>query len=168
MPEFPSINEISAKAKANRKANRKLFDKIRKKKPKRLDEVCHELHEEAFEKINCLDCANCCKTISPIFLGRDIDRIAKFLGIKSDELIHSYLLLDEEGDYVYKKPPCPFLASNNQCLIYEVRPKACKDYPHTDRKQIHKFLDVTYKNIAVCPAVYYIIERLKANEHWLK
>ena len=38
-----------------------------------------ELHEEAFEKIDCLQCANCCKSYSPRFKTPDIKRIAKYL-----------------------------------------------------------------------------------------
>ena len=80
------------------------------------------LHEEAFEKINCLDCAMCCKNYSPRFKTPDIKRISKYLKQKEGEFIENYLRLDNDGDYVAKSTPCPFLGADNYCSIYEVRP----------------------------------------------
>src|ERR1700759_1811130 len=57
------------------------------------------LHAEAFERIDCLQCANCCKTYSPRFKTPDIKRIARHLRMKESELIDTYLRLDEDGDY---------------------------------------------------------------------
>ena len=36
-----------------------------------------ELHEQAFAKIDCLECARCCKNYSPRFKTPDIKRISK-------------------------------------------------------------------------------------------
>ena len=47
-----------------------------------------DLHDEVFSKIDCLDCANCCKNHSPRFKIPDIKRIAKFLGMKEGDFIH--------------------------------------------------------------------------------
>src|SRR4249920_833811 len=81
-----------------------------------------ELHEEAFSKINCLECAACCKNYSPRFKTPDLKRISRHLKIKEGEFIEKYLRLDEEGDYVVRSKPCPFLGDDNYCSIYEVRP----------------------------------------------
>ena len=81
-----------------------------------------DLHEEAFSKINCLECAACCKNYSPRFKTPDLKRIAKHLKMKEGDFIEKYLVLDNEGDYVVKTKPCPFLGSDNYCGIYEVRP----------------------------------------------
>ena len=110
--------------------------------------------------MDCLTCANCCKTTSPIFLQTDISRIAKYLGIKAMDFQSEYLNLDDEDDFVLKKAPCPFLQSDNTCEIYEVRPKACREYPHTDRKRMDQILDLTLKNASICPAVDRILSRL--------
>ena len=45
------------------------------------------LHEEAFQQVDCLTCANCCKRYSPRFKTPDIKRIAKHLRLKESELI---------------------------------------------------------------------------------
>ena len=72
-----------------------------------------------------------------------------------------YLKIDEDGDTVLKTAPCPFLGSDNYCSIYDVRPKACQEYPHTNRKDMHQILQTTFMNTMICPAVFEITERLK-------
>lgn len=118
------------------------------------------LHDEAFEKINCLTCANCCKNYSPRFKTPDIKRIARHLGMKEGDFIESYLLIDEDGDYVVKSTPCPFLGADNMCSIYEVRPSDCQRFPYTDEDVIIKRQEITLKNSAFCPIVYYVLEGL--------
>ncbi|HLR36718.1 MAG TPA: YkgJ family cysteine cluster protein, partial [Chitinophagaceae bacterium] len=120
-----------------------------------------ELHEEAFSHINCLECANCCKTISPRYKAPDIKRIAKHLGMKEAAFTSKYLRLDEDGDYINKSQPCPFLGEDNYCSIYEVRPRDCRKYPHTDSRDFIKYPTTTYKNSTICPAVYYVLDKLK-------
>lgn len=147
-------------AKANYKRNDEFLKKLKKAKPKDLDANFHLLHEQVFEKVDCLDCANCCKTTSPIFHGTDIDRIASKLGMKRSTFIDEYLRLDEDADYVLTSAPCPFLGHDHKCFIYDARPKACKEYPHTDRKQMHQILPLTLNNTLICPAVSEIVKNI--------
>ncbi len=118
------------------------------------------LHDEAFEKIDCLQCGNCCKGYSPRFKIPDIKRIAKALKMKEGELIQTYLKLDSEGDYVMQQVPCAFLGADNYCSIYEVRPSDCQRFPYTDEDVLLKRPKLTLKNSTFCPAVYYVLERL--------
>ncbi len=118
------------------------------------------LHQEAVEKIDCLQCANCCKRYSPRFKTPDIKRIARHLKLKESEFIDHYLRLDEEGDYVAKSTPCPFLGSDNYCSIYVVRPSDCQRFPYTDEDVIVKRQALTLKNASFCPIVYFVLERL--------
>ncbi|GAF05455.1 flagellin N-methylase [Saccharicrinis fermentans DSM 9555 = JCM 21142] len=143
------------------KENKAFVTRLRKKKPKTLDGTVLDAHVEVFERLDCLDCANCCQTISPIVTDRDIDRMAKHLKMKRPALIDQYFELDEDHDYVFKETPCPFLMNDNYCMIYEVRPRACREYPHTDRKRFYQILNLTYRNSFVCPAVYEVLETMK-------
>lgn len=118
------------------------------------------LHEEAFEKIDCLQCANCCKNYSPRFKTPDIKRISKYLGMKEGDFIETYLVLDTEGDYVAKTKPCPFLGADNYCGIYDARPSDCHRFPYTDEDVILKRPAITLKNSTFCPIVYHVLERL--------
>jgi Fe-S-cluster containining protein len=145
-----SITEFSS--------NKKLVRKLKIKKPKELDQMFSEAHEKAFSNIDCLKCANCCKTTSPIFLQTDIERLSKVFGMRNSEFIEQYLKRDEDGDYVLNLAPCPFLNQDNTCLVYEERPKACRGYPHTNRKNMHGILDLTLKNSLICPAVHEIFQ----------
>ncbi len=118
------------------------------------------LHEEAFSKINCLDCAACCKSYSPRFKTPDIKRISRHLGLRESAFIDAYLRLDEDGDYVVKQTPCPFLGDDNRCGIYEVRPSDCSRFPYTDEDVLLKRHAITLKNVSFCPAVFYVLEKL--------
>lgn len=119
-----------------------------------------DLHEEAFEKIDCLQCANCCKNYSPRFKTPDIKRISKHLKMRESEFIDTYLKVDEEGDYVVKSLPCPFLGSDNYCSIYDQRPSDCQRFPYTDEDVIIKRKELTLKNSTFCPITYYVLEKL--------
>ena len=148
-------------SKLKRKENRRFFKGLKKIKPKVLDKTILPLHDEVFEYINCLECANCCKTTGPLFTDKDISRIAKYLRTKPSKFTEKYLQIDEERDYVLQTVPCTFLGEDNSCSIYEVRPKACREYPHTNRIKQHQILKLTEKNVEICPAVYDIVEKLK-------
>lgn len=155
------IELYKQKAKLKHKENNQFLDLLQKKKPTNLDKELLEIHNNIFNKINCLDCANCCKTTGPLLLEKDIDIIAKNLKIKPRDFIEKYLRKDEENDWVFKSMPCPFLDSDNYCQIYNSRPKACREYPHTDRRKFYQINHLTIKNIEICPAAFEIIENLK-------
>lgn len=148
-------------SKNKQQENKKFLTGLRKRDSRKVDDSFHQLHEEVFSEIDCLACANCCKTTSPIFYQTDIERAAKFLRMKPGAFVEQYLRVDEDKDYVLKSSPCPFLDGENYCSIYSERPKACREYPHTNRKKMVQITDLTLKNTMVCPAVLEIVERLK-------
>jgi Fe-S-cluster containining protein len=118
------------------------------------------LNDEAFKKIDCLSCGNCCKNYSPRFKTTDIKRISKHLQLKEGDFINTYLNLDTDGDYVAKTAPCPFLGTDNYCSIYEERPGDCARYPYTHEDVLIKRPLLTQKNSTVCPIVHYVLEKL--------
>lgn len=119
-----------------------------------------QLHEEAFEKNDCLSCAACCKNYSPRFKTPDIKRISKHLRMRESEFIDTYLNVDNEGDFVVKSTPCPFLGSDNYCSIYEVRPLDCARFPYTDEDVLIKRRELTLKNASFCPITFYVLKQL--------
>lgn len=140
-------------SKVQKKAFEAVIRKLRKKRPKEVDQLFHDLHDETFKKIDCLECANCCKTTSPIFRDIDIERLSKHLRMPVQSFQSTYLMMDSDRDWVLKSSPCPFLGADNYCSVYDHRPKACSEYPHTDRKNMTGILDLSLKNTLVCPAV---------------
>ncbi|QDZ60957.1 YkgJ family cysteine cluster protein [Elizabethkingia meningoseptica] len=150
-------------ARLKHKEHKKFLETLKKKPPKNLDYVVQETHDEVFEEIDCLQCANCCKTTGPLFTEKDIERIAKHLRLKPSEFEAKFLRVDEDQDKILQNLPCFFLMDDNKCSIYEVRPKACREYPHTDRKKIYQINHLTLKNTMICPAAYTFVEKIKRN-----
>lgn len=155
------LDKLKSEANAQKKSNKKLIQKLKKQKGAITDKLFHEAHVNAFSCTDCLQCANCCKTTGPLFTNKDIDRISKHLNLKPTSFINQYLNIDEDGDYVLQKVPCSFLGIDNYCSIYDVRPKACAEYPHTDRTKQQQILNLNLKNTEVCPAVFKIFEEIK-------
>lgn len=155
------IQDFKIESEKEFKINQEKVKQLKRNKNKNLDDIFHELHEEVFEEIDCLKCANCCKTTSPIFYQKDIERAAKALRMKPYSFIEKYLKIDEDKDYVLQQAPCPFLDHENYCTIYTDRPTACREYPHTNRKKMIQILDLSLKNTLVCPAVLNVFKRIK-------
>ena len=155
------INNLPKLAKEKFKENKAFFTKLKKKPPKQLDYLMQELHEAEFERTDCLQCANCCKTTGPLFTNKDIERIAKHFKMKVHQFTEQFLRLDEDNDFVLQSVPCTFLGTDNYCSIYDVRPKACREFPHTDRKKFQQISNLTLKNVAICPAAFNIVEEMK-------
>jgi uncharacterized protein len=157
--------KLKKMAEKEEKSTKQWISSFNKKQFNKLDDVAHAIHYEIFDQIDCLQCANCCKSISPTLYDKDIERLARFLKIKPSEFINQYLQMDEEKDYVFKQTPCPFLDTENYCIVYKDRPKACREYPHTNRPRFYQILKLTLKNTYVCPAAYYVMERLKEGKN---
>ena len=155
------IRQLPELAQEKHSANKKFFGKLRKKPPKDLDYIMQDLHEAEFRKTDCLNCANCCKTTGPLFTNADIERIAKHFRMKPQKFIDQFLRMDEDNAHVLQSVPCTFLGADNYCSIYDVRPKACREFPHTDRKKFQQISNLTLKNVAICPAAYNIVEEMK-------
>jgi Fe-S-cluster containining protein len=156
-----TIKNLPKLAKDKHNDSKKFFAKLKNKLPKNLDYIMEELHDAEFKKTDCLQCANCCKTTGPLFTDKDIERIAKHFRLKPQQFINQYLRIDEDNDYVLQQVPCTFLGADNYCSIYEVRPKACQEFPHTNRKKFQQISNLTLKNVAICPAAYNIVEEMK-------
>jgi hypothetical protein len=142
------------------KEHQKEYDRFLKRADKKkILKHQQNLHEEATEAVDCLSCANCCKGYSPRFKTPDIKRISRVLRLKESAFIDTYLRLDEDGDYVVKSSPCPFLGVDNYCSIYEDRPSDCARFPYTDEDVLFKRPRITLKNASFCPIVFRVLER---------
>ncbi|MGL4364216.1 MAG: YkgJ family cysteine cluster protein [Bacteroidales bacterium] len=154
--EIKDLEKLASKSEPQFKA----FFKQNKKRIEKMDALVHELHQLEFEHTNCLECAACCKMLGPAIYDKDIERIAKALRLKPSKVVEQYLMKDEDGDYIFHAKPCPFLLADNACCIYEYRPKACREYPHTDRKKFSKIYTLTIKNSYTCPIAYNVLKNL--------
>lgn len=156
-----NLQDYRQKALQQQNSHRKFLNKIKQKPPKDFDRKMLEIHEDVFDRIDCLSCANCCKTTGPLFTQKDIERLANVFRLKPSQFIEKYLRIDEDNDYVLQSVPCPFLGENNYCTVYDQRPKACREYPHTNRKKFYQINHLTLKNTMICPATYEVVEQIQ-------
>ena len=161
MTQEIDIGKYHQLALQKQKEHRKFLATLKKKAPKNLDKIVQEVHTEVFREIDCTKCANCCKILGPLFTEADIIRIAKHFRMRLPVFEDMYLRVDEDNDKVFKSMPCPFLGEDNLCSIYDIRPKACREFPHTDRKKIYQINHLTIQNTLICPAVYLFVEKLQ-------
>lgn len=95
-----------------------------------------------------------------LFSLKKISNVWQTFRLKPQQFIEKYLRIDEDNDYVLQSVPCPFLGSDNYCSVYQDRPKACREYPHTDRKKFYQINHLTIKNTLICPAAYEVVEEM--------
>lgn len=161
MTQEIDIGKYHQLALQKQKEHRKFLATLKKKAPKNLDKIVQEVHTEVFREIDCTKCANCCKILGLLFTESDISRIAKHFRMRLPVFEDMYLRVDEDNGKVFKSMPCPFLGEDNLCSIYDIRPKACREFPHTDRKKIYQINHLTIQNTLICPAVYLFVEKLQ-------
>ena len=150
--------------KENKITRRKLKSFLRKlevHKVRGTDALAKKINADAFREIDCLECANCCKTMAPTFRKTEVARIAGHLRMTYDEYFTKYLKVDKDGDIVNRSTPCQHLGSDNKCSIYEQRPGDCSGYPHTHKRDFKEFIPETHiQNVDYCPAAYYVVEKM--------
>ncbi len=156
-----TLQFIDIQARKDYPSNMELIKKLKKKNPADLDKIMRLLHQEVFSEIDCMDCANCCRSLGPRISDKDIERLSRYLKIKPSQFTEKYLRIDEDQDYVFKSMPCPFIQPDNYCNVYDQRPAACRDYPHTDKKRMYQVLDLMLKNSYICPAVLEMLKRMR-------
>lgn len=130
--------------------------------PEGMPELVAETDAAVWAEIDCTQCANCCKTMTPTYQRADILRIAKHLGMKPKDFKEKWLMQDESnGDFVNKQVPCQFLQDDNRCGIYEVRPIDCAEFPHHNKKPFDEYNETFIGNVIRCPATFELVSRLK-------
>jgi Fe-S-cluster containining protein len=128
--------------------------------PKLVDRLFHRLQAEVSAEIDSTECAACCRELSPVLKPKDIERLARRLRVPNPEFRASHLREEGEG-FVFARTPCPLL-HGNRCSCYRDRPADCHSYPHLHKKDMTTRLLGVLENASVCPIVFSVLERLKA------
>ncbi|HEV9035420.1 MAG TPA: YkgJ family cysteine cluster protein [Puia sp.] len=146
----------------NRRRMRVFLTRLEKKSPRGLDRLKLDSDKGAWLRTDCLDCANCCKTMSPTYTRKDIRRISRHLGMTESAFREKWLYKDKSGDWMNVKQPCQFLDTRtNLCSIYAVRPRDCAGFPHhTTKKMNADYMHMFKQNVEYCPATYRLVESL--------
>ena len=157
-----NLRSFNQKVRHRKTAYKRFLTKIEKQIPKKLDKLTTEIEKEVWEEIDCLTCANCCKTMTPTYTTEDMKRISKHLGMTVDEFKKKWLTKDRSnGDWMNKLTPCQFLnLEDNKCSIYEIRPVDCAGFPHLPKKKMVDYMHVHKQNIEYCPATFRMVEKL--------
>lgn len=131
-----------------------------------LDALVHAIYAEIAPAIDCKSCANCCLKMCITVDDQDIERVAKRLGVSSEEFESQHVAAD--GDYGEKfmpEEPCPMLGGT-MCTVYEDRPKVCREFPHLDKDNFRTRLLGVIGSAEVCPIVFNVLEELKRQLGW--
>lgn len=162
--EAINLRSFKQKVHYHKKALRRFLGKVEKQPPRGLDKLAAELDKAIWPELDCLTCANCCKTMSPTFTPKDIKRISAHLGMTPEAFKEKWLYYDKkDGDWMNRKQPCQFLdLTTNKCSIYEVRPADCAGFPHLSKKKMVDYIHVHQQNVQYCPATYKFVEKMQA------
>jgi len=163
-----NLRTFRALARTNRARYRRFLTKLENGPKRGIGAIVAATEKKVWKEVDCLSCANCCKTMTPTFTKTDVNRIAKHLDMTPDAFRAKWLKQDRGGDrdWVNKKQgPCQFLnLKDNKCSIYAVRPADCSGFPHL-AKDFHDFVHIHKQNVEYCPASYKLVEKMYESQH---
>lgn len=121
---------------------------------------------EVQRHIDCTACGNCCRH-SLVSVGRqEIEEIARCLGTTPEEFAGLYTAPDPDAParriLLDSGEGCVF-QDGNLCIVYEARPRACRDFPHVGvgTHSLGGRPSSLARWAALCPIIYNALERYK-------
>ncbi|HEX2606496.1 MAG TPA: YkgJ family cysteine cluster protein [Flavisolibacter sp.] len=140
---------------------RRFLTKLENHPPADLDSYVDPIDSEVWKEVDCLACSNCCRTMSPTYTFKDLQRISRHLNMTISQFKAKWLFRNRKGEWMNKVQPCQFLdRKTNLCRIYAVRPLDCAEFPHLTKKKVVQFIHVHHQNVNHCPATFRMVERL--------
>jgi uncharacterized protein len=158
-----NLRSFKQKVRYNKRSLKSFLTKIEKKTPKGIDKITAALEPLVWKEVDCLTCANCCKTMTPTYTTADIKRISAHFKQTPAEFKAKWLVYrKKDKDWENKKQPCQFLnLKDNKCSIYEIRPLDCSGFPHLPKKKMVDYMHIHKQNIEYCPATYKLVEKMR-------
>ena len=131
-------------------------------KPEEIDAIVRRLDAYVSSKIDCRQCAHCCRELAASLGREDITRLAQAEGITPEQLERKYLDKTDEPDrFLIRQKPCPFL-DGKLCRHSHVRPESCVEFPFLHKPDCTTRSMMALWNLPYCPIVYNVYELLKA------
>lgn len=127
--------------------------------------LLHAIGAEVEAAIDCTACAACCRELRVEVDPDDIGRIAAFLKVRPAEVRRMYTEPDAGAAGALLSQPegtCVFL-HRSVCLIYEVRPAACRLFPYLTphESSLGSRPESVWRRARFCPIVFNSLEELK-------
>jgi Fe-S-cluster containining protein len=163
MPKF-NVPALVRRAHQKKKSLGLFLRKLKKNPPANLNKIVKQADAAVWAEVDCLDCANCCKTMTPTFTKAEVKNIAERVGMTYQQYFDKYLHIDDDnGDIVNNLQPCQHLGKDNKCVVYDIRPNDCRTFPHHVRKDfLYQVEEKTYlNNVPRCPATLKFVENLE-------
>ena len=157
-----NLRSFKKKMNLNKRRMKTFLTKTENNPPRGLDKMTAALEPEVWKEIDCLSCANCCKTMTPTYTTADIKRISAHFNQTPEQFRNKWLIYEKKDkDWQNKKQPCQFLnLKDNKCSIYEIRPDDCAGFPHHTKKHFTEWVHVYKQNVEYCPATYKLVEKM--------
>lgn len=153
--------KFAADVTRNRSRFRRFLTRVESNPPRQLDSFAADIDREVWKETDCLACSNCCRTMTPTYTFKDLQRISKHLNMTIRQFKEKWLYRDKKGDWMNVHTPCQFLdPKSNMCSIYEVRPQDCAEFPHLTKRKMTDYMHVHKQNLKHCPATYKMVEKL--------
>ena len=157
-----NLRSFKIKSGKNKRKMRLFLSKVEKNPPRGLDKLAEKIEKEVWQEVDCLSCANCCKSMTPTFTKKDIVRISAHFDQTPEEFKSKWLYKDTNGDWMNTRNPCQFLdKKTNMCSIYAIRPADCAGFPHLAKKKMVEYIHIHKQNVEYCPATYMMVEKMK-------
>lgn len=161
-PSTNLLRSFRAKARHRKTAFKRFLTRLEKKPIRGIQQLIAKKEKEVWSEIDCLSCANCCKTMTPTYTPADLKRISRHFNMTVPEFKKKWLKQERGGDrdWVNRSTPCQFLdTKNNKCSIYAIRPLDCSGFPHLPKKFV-EFAHIHKQNLDSCPATFLLVEKL--------
>jgi Fe-S-cluster containining protein len=157
-----NLRSFKLRVRHRKTALRRFLARLEKNPPKKLDQITAKVEQEVWKEINCVSCANCCKSMTPTYTSKDMKRISAHFGMTVQDFKNKWLHKERgTGDWLNRSTPCQFLdLETNMCSIYEIRPLDCAGFPHFSGKKMVEYMHVHKQNVEFCPATYRMVEKM--------
>ncbi len=156
------LEHFHRRAQRNRRRLRAFLQKLDEIVPEDFQPLVDATDTAVWQETDCTTCAHCCKAMTPTYNAADLRRIARHFGVTVAALQAQWLRKDaDNGDWVNRETPCPFLQADDRCSIYAIRPLDCAEFPHHNKKPFDAWNDTFIGNVDKCPATFELVHRLE-------
>lgn len=121
--------------------------------------------EEVQDAIDCRECAECCRVTEVQLVERDVEHLARFLGLSPQKFLEEYTMRNGDNELILRRTDsagCVFL-DGNECTVYEARPGNCEKFPHLLRGSgsLESRMWDMVDRATYCPIVFNWMEEVK-------